>query len=198
MTANNKNEYPRLDTLTATDRENPHTLTVALETTLHQAQKHNIYVMFPSLFLGLAGMGAQSPTLISVAAALLALRSYTSRLASIPEIRNEFRKAAANITEPRPQAELAQIDKVMSEDRQSLNSWIKELDPRTHYIRTPVIGLMAAWGVASANPTMLPLAGFILGASLLDQQGDFIQKIRAQTTTARTNLRAWRTGLHFG
>jgi hypothetical protein len=41
-------------------------------------------------------------------------------------------------------------------------------------------------------------AGFIMAASMLDQQGDHIQKIREKNAETRSTLRAWRTGLLHG
>ncbi|MBU0859126.1 MAG: hypothetical protein KJ667_04240, partial [Alphaproteobacteria bacterium] len=90
------------------------------------------------------------------------------------------------------------LSTLLATDRQSPQSWLQELNPRKHYLRTPAVSALVAWGLVSANPTMIPLAAFVMAASLLDQQGDFVQSVRKQAGETRHNLRAWRTGLHFG
>jgi hypothetical protein len=196
---NKTDEVVRLDTLSARDKTNPFIIAQALEGSLHQSQKQSIlYFQFPGMALGLVGMAMASPVVIFAAAGLLGLRAYNGRMNTTPQLSTAFNDAATGITEPRPRAELDKLGSLLATDRQSPQSWLQELNPRKHYLRTPAIGALVTWGLISANPTMIPLAAFVMAASLLDQQGDFFQSIRKQTTETRHNLRAWRTGLHFG
>ena len=192
----------RLENIRAEDRDNPYLIAEGLENTLLRETRKSALVMFPGVFMALAGMGTAavtgSPLLIWAAAAVMAIRTVQMRQMEMPRIRNVFNAAAAHIHETKPKAELKKISDILAEDKTSARSWLSELNPMKHPLRTPFVTLVIGWGLLSGAPAMIPLAAFVMASSLLDQQGDHVSKVRDQAAQARGALRPWRTGLHFG
>ena len=192
----------RLENIKPEDRNNPYLVAEGLENTLLRETRKSALVLFPGVIMALAGMATTaltgSPMLIWAAAAVMAIRTVQMRHMEMPRIRATFNAAAAHITENKPKAELKKISDILTEDKTSARSWLSEIDPRKHPLRTPFVAFVAAWGVISGAPAMIPLAAFVMASSLLDQQGDDVSKVRDQAAQARGALRPWRTGLHFG
>lgn len=192
----------RLENIRAEDRDNPYLIAEGLENTLLREARKSAIIMFPGIFVGLAGMATAAvtgnPLLIWAAVAVMTIRTAQMRQIEMPRIRNVFNAAAAHIHEVKPKAELKKVGDILAEDKSSAQSWLSELDPRKHPIRTPFVAFVAAWGLISGAPAMIPLAAFVMASSLLDQQGDHVSKVRDQAAQARGALRPWRTGLHFG
>lgn len=192
----------RLEDIRPEDKDNPYLIAEALENTLLREARKSAVVLLPGVLIALAGMATTAltgnPLLIWAAASVMALRTVQMRHREMPRIRDTFNAAAAHIHEAKPKAELKKISAILGEDKTSAASWLSELDPRRHPLRTPFVAFVATWGFISGAPAMIPLAAFVMASSLLDQQGDHVSKARDQAAQARGALRPWRTGLHFG
>ena len=143
----------RLENIRAEDRDNPYLVAEALENTLLRETRKSALVMFPGVFMALAGMAATAvtgnPTLIWAAAAVMAIRTVQMRQMEMPRIRATFNAAAANIRENKPKAELKKIGDILAEDKASARSWLSEIDPRKHPLRTPFVAFVAALSMRS-------------------------------------------------
>lgn len=201
MTGLHTHYTAKIDEMRAEDRQNPFLIAEAAENTLLRSARKTVFVMLPSLLIGLAGMGIAAagggPLVIWAAAAVMTLRTIKERQIEIPNLRDQFNTLAAGIEEPKPRAELKKVSNLLNQDFQSAASWAHELNPRRHPIRVPFVALTAAWGLMAA-PTMIPLAAFVMAGSLLDSHSDHVGRIRNQTAQSRAALRPWRTGLRFG
>jgi hypothetical protein len=189
-----------LETLGDSDKANPYKIAEALENTLHRRQKRTVLaVQFPCLLIGMgAVMAGAAPAAIAamgLVSAVMLARTVQERHGTVPRISQTFNAAVAGIDAAKPRAELEKIGALLAENRTSRASWLAELNPRKHPLRTPAVAALVAWSLVS--PPALAFAAFVMAASMLDQHGDHVQKIREQAGEARAHLRAWRTGLNF-
>lgn len=200
MSQQNNDYTVRIETLSAEDKNNPFKIADALENSLIMHQRKTlIRGQMPLLLVGVAGLILQATPLgiaicLGASAGLLGMAIH-DRQRKLPALKAAFNSAALNIDEAKPQATLKKISDVFNEDRHTAKSWAQELNPLKHPLRTPAVLGLVAWSLVS--PPSLMLAAFVLSASLMDQQSDYVTKLRKEATDARQKLMPWRTGLRF-
>lgn len=170
------------------NNNDPAALVRAFDDAVYETQKRSILrVMLPGLAVGVVGL-LTMPALLWVASAYMAAQTIRSRQSTIPALRHAFNEAAAPLAADYPA--LGKISTILAADRQSAASWLREIDPRAHKLRTPVVAGLAALAVATANPALFGMAAFVMASSLLDQQQDYTQDIRRQIASAEQGLNA--------